>query len=88
MYARESPGGLAASLAAQLAAQKGFTALLRRLGAPAVADAIAANMGAEQLGLGADWGQRINRQPDPTNGYDVVQGAEDRWRAEQQRRPR
>jgi hypothetical protein len=71
MLAGHSPAATGLSLLGQLAAQKGITSILRKIGHPAIADAIAANQGAEQLGLGATWGRILHNEPQSLNGYDT-----------------
>lgn len=82
MYAGGTPGRVATSLLGQLAAQKLATGVLRKIGAKGLADAIAANAGAYQLGLGSKWGQLMQGQPADVSGYDAVNGALDRAAAQ------
>lgn len=80
-----SPAKVAMSLLAQLGGQKALTGLLRKF-APKAADAIAANQGAEQIGLAGDWAERLQGQPQAHTGYQRFRDAGLRNQVEQQRR--
>lgn len=67
--------GVGAALGTQLAVQKGITGLLRHYGHPKIADAIAANAGARQLGAGADWASILNGQSHPVSGHEHYNAA-------------
>jgi hypothetical protein len=67
MYSGMGPAGVGASLIGQLLAQKGLTHMIRKV-SPTIADAIAANQGARQLGLGSTWGSIIHGQSEPITG--------------------
>lgn len=77
MLSGMKPEGVALGLFAQLLAQKGATALIRKF-SPGTANAIAANQGAEQLGLGAGWGGILNGQSHPDTGHARVRAAQQR----------
>lgn len=56
-------------LLGQLGVSKGLTHLVRKFN-PGLADALAANIGARQLGLGADWASHMDGTPVTQSGND------------------
>lgn len=70
MLKQASPMQAGLGLVGQLAATKGLTHLVRKV-SPGLADALAANLGAQQMSLGADWGSALAGHPVTQAGNDV-----------------